>query len=73
MLPERDQQLVEAKAESKATRRELTEVLSVLRTKPQRAELLSQVGSGREMGSSSGSGKGRSGEGGSDSEDDNGQ
>ncbi|GKA66100.1 RNA-directed DNA polymerase, eukaryota, reverse transcriptase zinc-binding domain protein [Tanacetum coccineum] len=43
MLPERDQQLVEAKAESKATRRELTEVLSVLRTKPQRAELLSQI------------------------------
>nr|GEY08316.1 hypothetical protein [Tanacetum cinerariifolium] len=73
MLPERDQQLVEAKAESKATWRELTEVLSVLRTNPQRAGLLSQVGSGSEMGLSSESGKGGSGEDGSDNEDDKGQ
>ncbi|GKC73296.1 hypothetical protein Tco_1119179 [Tanacetum coccineum] len=83
------QHLAQAKAEAKAYRRELHEVLGVLKTDPRMAELLSQVGSQSKMGSVSRtrggsveggsiegwSGGGRSGEDGSgkNGDDDEGQ
>ncbi|GKC13411.1 hypothetical protein Tco_1010193 [Tanacetum coccineum] len=54
MLSKRDQALVVAKAEAMAKKRKLKELRSVVKSDPRMAELLSQLGSRSDMGSSRG-------------------